>query len=57
MNTGIIRAMAAPAGGDRRRPGAPAATMSSFVQWDLRVLGQIGDHHWSWLLFTLVVRS
>ncbi|WP_143116692.1 MMPL family transporter, partial [Corynebacterium diphtheriae] len=58
LNTGIIRAMAGTGGVVTAAGLVFAATMSSFVFSDLRVLGQIGTTIGLGLLFdTLVVRA
>ncbi|KZS64385.1 hypothetical protein A4G26_10185 [Mycobacterium kansasii] len=58
LNTGIIRAMASTGGVVTAAGLVFAATMSSFVFGDLRVLGQIGTTIGLGLLFdTLIVRA
>ena len=58
LNTGIIRAMAGTGGVVTTAGLVFAATMSSFIFGDLRVLGQIGTTIGLGLLFdTLIIRS
>src|SRR5258708_38358422 len=58
LKTGIIRAMAGTGGGGASAGILFAATMSSFLVSDLRILGQIGTTIGLGLLFhTLVFRS